>query len=1129
MELSTLQGGLFEDPEALAQSREAAQFRMTHLAVFNWGTFDRLHELDLAREGFLITGRSGSGKSTLLDAISTLLTPPRWVDFNAAARDNARRGRDRNLVSYVRGAWADREDDATGEVATQYLRPGATWSALALTFATPQGQTVTLVHLYWVAGTATAAQSLRKHFMLAERAFSLRELEGFDLDLRRLKQRLTDVQHVEGNFAAYAERFRHLLGIESETALRLLHKTQSAKNLGDLNEFLRHFMLDRPETFTTAERLVEEFDELDAAHQAVVKSRRQRDLLRPAREAHQRWLAARADALGLEADREALEEYRLEREEALLEDRLRELARQRAADQARQAETEQRLDSLEGRIEDLKEQRRTQGGDAIARLERELKQLGEALARALPRRAELDRDLETLGLNAVQDAAGLGEHQARAEQWLAELEQAEADAQRRRDSLVARRNTLEKTLEGLRAEIAALRRRPSNIPANLQMMRRDVAHALNLGEDVLPFAGELLQVDEAQRDWRGSIERVLRPLALTLLVEERRADALLRHAQATDLGDRLNWQRVDADARPTHHGTAGPDQLPARLIIKPGYAWRDWLADRLQQDYDHHCVDKSHELARHARAVTRAGLVRHDDTRFEKADDIALDDPRDWVLGFDNREKLALFEAEAETLAAEHDELGERLTELEAQQQGVGQRQQACYRLLGTRWEEVDIGGLRERQADVSEALRGLREGNDALASIEQQLTEARHQRHQHQEQLTDLRATLKTREQEQRQRERRLAECRERELTLDDGRRTRLADRFGELGDLTLDNLEQQLRRVDNALQKEIARLALDAKEDENLITSAFEAFQREFHAEASDHGATLADAEGYFERLARIEQDNLPAFEARFFELLNRQSRQNLVALDTELRNARKLIRSRLEDVNASLAQASFNPGTHLQIRLLERELPRVSDFRRQLTEILSHQSTDDAERAETQFAQLRELVAQLAGRTAEEQRWREQVLDVRFHVEFMAIELDAEGHQLEVFRSGAGKSGGQRQKLATTCLAAALSFQLGGDEGWPRYASVVLDEAFDKADHEFTATAMRIFQRFGFQMVVATPLKSISTLEPFIGGACLVEISERNRSALLPVAYNVEVGRLDLPGRVDHAAGSNADAAD
>jgi uncharacterized protein YPO0396 len=91
------------------------------------------------------------------------------------------------------------------------------------------------------------------------------------------------------------------------------------------------------------------------------------------------------------------------------------------------------------------------------------------------------------------------------------------------------------------------------------------------------------------------------------------------------------------------------------------------------------------------------------------------------------------------------------------------------------------------------------------------------------------------------------------------------------------------------------------------------------------------------------------------------------------------------------------------------------------------------------------------------------------------------------VEVYRSGAGKSGGQRQKLAATCLAAALRYQLGGqDRALPSYSTVVLDEAFDKADAEFTAMAMNIFKTFGFQMIVATPLKSVMTLEPFIGGA-------------------------------------------
>jgi uncharacterized protein YPO0396 len=133
----------------------------------------------------------------------------------------------------------------------------------------------------------------------------------------------------------------------------------------------------------------------------------------------------------------------------------------------------------------------------------------------------------------------------------------------------------------------------------------------------------------------------------------------------------------------------------------------------------------------------------------------------------------------------------------------------------------------------------------------------------------------------------------------------------------------------------------------------------------------------------------------------------------------------------------------------------------------------------------------------------------------MEFIGRELDEQGSEVEIYRSGAGKSGGQREKLSTTCLAAALRYQLGGtDGGMPLYAPVVLDEAFGKADNEFTELAMRIFERFGFQMIVATPLKSVMTLEPFIGGACFVDITDRKRSATLPIEYDMQQQRLDLP---------------
>lgn len=54
----------------------------------------------------------------------------------------------------------------------------------------------------------------------------------------------------------------------------------------DLNVFLRDFMLDEPETFAIASSLVNEFGELNEAHQEVVAARMQIQTLKPAREEH---------------------------------------------------------------------------------------------------------------------------------------------------------------------------------------------------------------------------------------------------------------------------------------------------------------------------------------------------------------------------------------------------------------------------------------------------------------------------------------------------------------------------------------------------------------------------------------------------------------------------------------------------------------------------------------------------------------------------------------------------------------------------------------------------------------------------------------------------------------------------
>lgn len=127
------------------------QFRLTRIQTFNWGTFSNVFDFPIPAQGYLFVGPSGSGKSTVLDAHAALMTPPKWVDFNVAAREAERHGRDRNIMTYLRGAWAQQTGDG-GEYVSQYLRSGTTWSAIAETYRNDQGRVVVLAQVLWVKG-----------------------------------------------------------------------------------------------------------------------------------------------------------------------------------------------------------------------------------------------------------------------------------------------------------------------------------------------------------------------------------------------------------------------------------------------------------------------------------------------------------------------------------------------------------------------------------------------------------------------------------------------------------------------------------------------------------------------------------------------------------------------------------------------------------------------------------------------------------------------------------------------------------------------------------------------------------------------------------------------------------------
>jgi len=1109
------------------------QFRMTRLQVYHWGTFSGLHDVPISQRGFLFVGRSGAGKSTLLDAFSALLTPPRWIDFNAAAREADRSGRDRNLVTYIRGAWAEQKDGESGEIATRYLRSGTTWSALALSYQNALGQSVVLVQVFWLRGNANGNTDVKRHYLVMERAFDLRELEDFgpsNFDIRKLKQSFPEA-FARDEFRPYCERFCRLLGIESEMALRLLHKTQSAKNLGDLNAFLRDFMLDKPETFEVADRLVSEFGELNAAHQAVVTAREQVQTLAPAREQHRRRDALMLQRNGLAELRLGVDGYRETRRMALLKQHVASLQVQASGTQGEVGRRQSSLDNHAATLRDLERQHREAGGDQIEQWEAEKSGLEGQRTDRLRKRGQAEQACQKLGRSLPDSPQTFAELLGKARQEVENWEQRSNDSRAEQFRLDREKKDAETAFAQARKEVQALQRQPSNIPADMLEMRRDIAAAIGISESALPFVGELIEVKPDEAEWQGAIERVLHGFALSLLVDERQYAALANHINTTHLGQRLVYYRTGRpetwQAKPI-----GANSLVLKLNVKEG-ASADWLQAELRQRFDYACVDSIQSFRSAERAITREGQVKHSKTRHEKDDRRSVGDRRNWVLGFDNREKLALFQAQAQELADTIARLGGEIDTLSEQDKNRAARAMHCQTLVNLQWQEIDLLPLLDRIASLERQIRAAREGNTTLLQISGQIEK--------QKKLVDdadkgLRQAMRAHDSMLDQIK---TSTQKLESLLQDAsivpltphQVSGLDERFAKLSDaVRLDNLDKLTTAVERALNAEIEELNRGIGVCEKEIEARFADFKRQWPMDAGDMDTSLASAPDFFAKLVRLETDGLPAYEQRFFELLQNQSHQNLAALATYLNDARKAILERMGLVNDSLRQVPFNQSanqrTYLHIDASDRQLVEVKAFKQEIQQALSHAWTDEREFAEARFLALRRLVDRLASQDPEQKRWRETVLDVRQHVEFIGRESDESGVEVEIYRSGAGKSGGQRQKLATTCLAAALRYQLGGnDHGVPMYAPVVLDEAFDKADNEFTTLAMNIFTNFGFQMVVATPLKSVMTLEPFIGGACFVDISDRKTSGVLLIEYDGDRQRLKLPEHAREEAGLEA----
>lgn len=1112
--------GLFSQVELQTDSR--AGYRLHHLEVFNWGTFDqRVWVLTPGSETALLTGDIGSGKSTLVDAVTTLLLPANKISYNKAAGAEAK---ERTLRSYVEGHYKSERIESSGASKPIGLRNHTAYSVLLGVFVNEgYGETVTLAQVFHQKDKAGQPD---RFFVTSTKELSIEaEFTGFGSDLNDLRRRLRGLgARIDTVFPEYARHARRLLGIRSEQAMELFHQTVSMKSVGNLNEFVRNHMLEPADAADKVKGIVAHFEDLTKAHDAVRRARDQLEALRPLVATSDKYDAALQRRESAERQRNAVRLFFAELRIRLLSAEIEANETERS-DQDQQAAAGQRAyQELSQAREQLIADRSRAGGDRVSQLESEAATARAQATERKVRRDGFDTRVRAAGLDAVADADGFASLARRTAVLRDELGTRQRELDEEFGACAGQRTELRRQGEETRAELTSLAGRTSNLPSSQLDVRSQLCQELGIDESELPFAGELIDVGEEFSEWRGAAERVLRGFALSLLVPQQHYSDVAawvnnhrltyRRNDGKVAGSRLVYERVAARRVPLRPGEASGSLLLAHTLDLADGPFQGYLRDELIRRADYRCVDSIDRLRDENRAVTREGQIRSG-ARHEKDDRSRVDDPRSWVLGWVNERKVAALTAQLVEQQEQLLAVDQRYDALAKERGEVADTLTALANLdVYTSWTDLDWAEATAR-ADAADAERErLVSGSSALAEIEARLIANAEAAKDLQARLTKLTGDVRvledriSRAESARQADGRfVAEQSPAAATTARASYGDLEARLGAAVPRESAGCAAAAETVTTDLQAAIDKIGREIGGYTQSILQYMHEVRRRWPEATTEMDASVDARKEFRDFHDRVAGDDLPRFEEEFKRQLNTNTIRELAQFNNWLRRQSDEIHARVARINEALGAIDYSPGRYITLVAERTVNQEVQTFRSDL-----RAATDDTlapaddQYSEQRFLDVQRIIGRFRGRdnhAEADKAWTRRVTDVRNWFTFSASERDRETDQeWEHYRDSDGKSGGQKEKLAYTILAASLAYQFGLEWGADKsrdFRFAVIDEAFGRGSDASTRYALELFAKLGLQLLIVTPLQKVHVIEPYVKAIGFVDNPAGNYSRL------------------------------
>lgn len=1096
-------------------------YRLEYFEVYNWGTFDRtISRLVPDCASSMLTGANGSGKTTLVDALLTLLVPNSKRHYNQSSGNERKKERDEN--SYVLGYWEKSQDAELQKGKPLMLRTHKDYSILLGCFYNAHTDAyVTLAQVRWYSGT-----TLEKRFIVSPNQLSIAthfsELDPRGDWRRKMKAQIPNTE-IGDSFTEYSTAFRKYFGMRSDKALNLFNLLVGTKSIDDLNNFIRQNMLEEPTAEDDFIDLKNNFQSLIDTYKSIRKSEKQIEMLDQVEQLGNKYTELEKEYKQLESLIEALSYYYPEQEKRLLQNQVEELEEQGIRDKAA-------VDQMQADIKELRNaemnllvsRNANETSKAIESIDQQTEKLNDTISRKESNKSAYDSLLvKTTYTPPVNEKDFLGLRSQIDEDLLSISSEIEEVEEEHSNEYVKQNRAKEQSIE-LEKEISSLRNRRTQIPERMLEIRTQLLNAIGVADAELPFIGELIRIKpDEKKKWEMAIERLLHGFGLSLLVPEKHLRAVNAYVNETRLRGRLVYHKVDARWVKQNLPEIPENSLRDKIEIKNNVPeFETWLEHRLSEQFDYICTDDHERFLQERKALMPKGLHKSIG-RHEKDDREHRMGPENYILGWDNKEKLEVLIRQNEQIKRNIESSAGILKSLLSKRDGLWKREEVRKDILKFKvWIDLDASGERKRVKELKQQRDKLSESSDVLRKLDEEISKIGREI----ESLDNRKTTL------------------DKKIGADEAAIKKHSKRIEEINTLLahvpdtisltdfFDQLQSYIQPADDAdpvkqllKEKELTSKHLDNKKKTvgDLLANARRAVENamkdfvqppkritdEFPDWVGDvlnmdHNAEYM--EPFLKMLQQLKDQGLPDHKNRFRNYMSESVLNRITSFRSSLEERKKDIETDIQQLNDSLQKIDFEsyPPTFIQFEYRQNYDDAIKRFREELLACIpavSEEVTGDQYLVlEQSFLKIQALIERLYG----DPLIRKKVIDVRNWFLFKAQEYYRNDERApgRYYEGSQSLSGGQSVQLTYTVIGAAVAYQFGiNDENSAKrsFRFVAVDEAFSNLDQDKSDYLMKFAKQLQLQLLVVTPLDKLHIAEPYIESCHYVVNKERKNS--------------------------------